>query len=141
MGEGAGGAPRPLTGQHLRGRRLPSDTLGMTIERDGHTIIPRGTTRLLTGDRAVILVQSARLDELHTHLAALTPQTHAAPTSTPTTNVIAAATNNVGRKGQSCDSMRIAVVYMPRPKNAPWPIETWPLCPVSRLRPLAATPM
>ena len=48
----------------------------------------------------------------------------------------ASATN-----GQPCDCIRIAVVYMPNPKNAPCPIDTWPLYPVSRLRPIAATPM
>ncbi len=31
-----------------------------------------------------------------------------------------------------------AVVYAPSPKNAPCPIDTWPLYPVSRLRPIAA---
>ena len=35
-------------------------------------------------------------------------------------------------------TMRMAVVKAPTPKKAPWPIDTWPLNPVSRLRPMAA---
>ncbi|MDQ2786060.1 MAG: chloride channel protein [Chloroflexota bacterium] len=67
----------PLAGQFLRDLRLPSDTLVITIERDGQTIIPRGITRLLPGDRAMILVQSTQLNELHAHIAAMAPKKNA----------------------------------------------------------------
>ena len=38
-------------------------------------------------------------------------------------------------------SISSAVVYAPTPKNAPCPIDTWPLYPVRMLSPIAATPM
>jgi CIC family chloride channel protein len=67
----------PLAGRRVRELRLPSDTLIITVERDGQTTVPGGATQLSTGDRAIFLVQSSRLTDLHAHLAALTPQAKA----------------------------------------------------------------
>lgn len=64
----------PLAGRRVRELRLPSDTLIITVERDNHTTVPGGATQLQAGDRAIFLVQSARLNDLHAHLAALTPR-------------------------------------------------------------------
>ena len=60
------------------------------------------------------------------------------PTSAPTTKHSGAATGSVSRTSSRGLTTRIPLVYAPMPKNAPWPIDTWPLNPVSRFRPIAA---
>jgi hypothetical protein len=60
------------------------------------------------------------------------------PTTTPTRAATSAATMIVGSKYQLYSVMRMPVVKAPTPKKAPWPIDTWPLNPVSRFRPWAA---
>jgi hypothetical protein len=61
------------------------------------------------------------------------------PTATPTAAATRAATGKVASKVHPWSFMRMAVAKAPTPKKAPWPIDTWPLNPVSRLRPMAAT--
>ena len=48
------------------------------------------------------------------------------------------ATGIVASNVQPWSTIRMAAVNAPTPKKAPWPIDTWPLNPVSRLRPMAA---
>src|SRR3954463_2424341 len=72
------------------------------------------------------------------------------PTSAPMTNVTIAQGSSVAMNDMCPNvmpkyvyswSMSSAVVYAPTPKNAPWPMDTWPLYPVRILRPIAAMPM
>ena len=61
----------PLADRRLSELVLPADVLVVTVQRQQHTIIPRGDTQLLAGDRLLVLVQDGAVADLHEHLAAL----------------------------------------------------------------------
>jgi CBS domain-containing protein len=61
----------PLTGRRLSELAMPADVLVVTVLRQQQTIIPRGDTQLLAGDRLMVLVQDRTVADLHEHLAAL----------------------------------------------------------------------
>jgi hypothetical protein len=46
-----------------------------------------------------------------------------APSATPSSAATSAATGSVHRNGHSQRASSVLVVYMPAPKNAPWPNE------------------
>ena len=61
----------PLAGLQIRDLDLPGATLVGAIERDKETIVPRGDTRILNGDRLHILARDDVIAELHERLSAL----------------------------------------------------------------------
>lgn len=62
-----------LAGRDIAALRLPRDAVVVAVERGSEVLIPRGDTRLRSGDRMVILVQDEAIGELHEHLATFTP--------------------------------------------------------------------
>ena len=60
-----------LDGRQLRDLTLPPESLVVTIARGSETVIPRGDTRLLGGDRLFILVRPEGVAALHKQLASL----------------------------------------------------------------------
>ncbi len=61
----------PLAGRRLSELALPPGVLVVTVQRQQHTLIPRGDTQLLPEDRLLVLVQDGAVAHLHEHLAAL----------------------------------------------------------------------
>ena len=59
-----------LAGRRLAELKLPPDTLVVAVERGQETVVPRGSTQLLAGDRVLIHVRDEAVAELHERLAA-----------------------------------------------------------------------
>lgn len=53
-----------LNGVPIRNRRLPLDTMILSINRDGHTIVSHGYTRLKLGDNVTVVGSQESLDKL-----------------------------------------------------------------------------
>lgn len=53
-----------LNGVPIRNRRLPLDTMILSINRDGHTIVSHGYTRLKLGDNVMVVGSQESLDKL-----------------------------------------------------------------------------
>ncbi|HET9015230.1 MAG TPA: chloride channel protein [Thermomicrobiaceae bacterium] len=63
----------PLAGKTLRDTRLPPETLVVSIQREGATIMPRGDTRLLPGDLMVIITSEVSEPRVREYLQGATP--------------------------------------------------------------------
>ncbi|MBN1458206.1 MAG: hypothetical protein JXA57_01630, partial [Armatimonadetes bacterium] len=50
--------------QEVRSLPVPPDTLLVALRRGDRTMIPKGETRLLPGDRVIALVERGQLEEL-----------------------------------------------------------------------------
>jgi CIC family chloride channel protein len=60
----------PLAGRRVADLPLPADSLVITVNRDHHTVIPRGQTEVHPGDRLTVLVREGAVASLHEQLAA-----------------------------------------------------------------------
>ena len=80
-------AGSPLAGKYLRETHLPPETLVVSIQRDGVTIMPRGDTQLRPGDLLVIITGEASESTVRAYLeggapvVATTSTTHQPGTS------------------------------------------------------------
>jgi trk system potassium uptake protein TrkA len=62
-------AASPLAGRELRQVRFPTETLVLSIVRDGETLFPRAATRLEAGDQALLLTGRGHEATLRAFLA------------------------------------------------------------------------
>ena len=54
----------PFSGKPLSDVRLPEQSVIVTVERDGETIIPRGNTKIYAGDKLLIVAKNEALHAL-----------------------------------------------------------------------------
>jgi len=54
----------PLSGHRLSEIPLPENAIMVAVRHEGATLIPRGNTRLLTGDRVTVIAGASAVDEL-----------------------------------------------------------------------------
>ena len=54
-----------FAGRQIRDMDLPADCLVAAIRRDGRTLVPRGDTALLTGDRLLVIGEPGPIDALY----------------------------------------------------------------------------
>ncbi|MGI5958602.1 MAG: potassium channel family protein [Massiliimalia sp.] len=57
-----------LSGLHLNEIDLPEDSVIISINRGGTTIIPRGNTQIFSGDQILVLSKSAKINNMKSHL-------------------------------------------------------------------------
>ena len=53
-----------LSGTSLSELKLPADSIIISITRAGHLIIPRGNTKLMDGDRLLVMAHDRAVSEL-----------------------------------------------------------------------------
>lgn len=53
-----------LNGHRISELELPANVIMVTVRHDGATIIPRGHTRLITGDRVTVIAAASAVDEM-----------------------------------------------------------------------------
>jgi trk system potassium uptake protein TrkA len=58
------GSRSPLAGKRIRDIDLPTDSIIVSIVRDGSPIIPRGDVSLELGDRVVLIALPSAIPEL-----------------------------------------------------------------------------
>ena len=60
-----------LNGHRISELELPQNAIMVTVRHDGATIIPRGHTRLITGDRVTVIAAASAVDEMQAMFRAM----------------------------------------------------------------------
>ena len=53
-----------ISGHQISELELPENVIMVAVRHDGATIIPRGHTRLITGDRVTVIATAAAVDTI-----------------------------------------------------------------------------
>ena len=53
-----------LNGHRISELELPENVIMVTVRHDGATLIPRGHTRLIAGDRVTVIAAASSVDEI-----------------------------------------------------------------------------